>query len=363
MNKIAFITGITGQDGKYLSEFLLGKGYIIHGLIRRSSSLNTSRIDHLYKDPHLENVKFFLHYGDMCDLVSISELFEKIKPDEVYNLAAMSHVKISFEIPEYTSDVNGIGTLRLLEIIKKCEQNTNKKIKFYNATTSEMFGGGENLNENSPFVPKSPYSVSKLYSYWISNVYKESYGLFCCNGILFNHTSPYRGHNFIEQKIVKGAVKIYKEIGRKIEKEFLFQPIYLGNLYSKRDIGHCKDYVKAMWMMLQQDEPDNYVISTGISFSVKEITNFVFEILNLNLEWKGSGLDEIGYIQLEKEKEDSSFSFFPVVKIDSKYFRPNEVHNLTGDSSKARKVLGWSHEYNIHNILVEMINFELIYQN
>lgn len=340
---IAFITGINGQDGSYLTRFLLDKGYTVHGMIRRSSSINTHRIDDVYKDIHENNVNLFLHYGDMCDSSCITNLIYKIKPTEVYNLAAMSHVKISFEIPEYTGDVDAIGTLRLLEAIKNYEEFINYKyrVKFYNAATSELYGGIYNdpQDENTPFCPKSPYAVAKLYSYWITCNYRESYDMFCCNGILFNHTSIYRGHNFVEQKIVKAAVKISKN---------LQDCLYLGNLYASRDIGHAKDYVKAMWMMLNYEKPDDYVISTGVGYTIKEIVEMVFNKLYINIQWEGTGINEVG-----------KFKDKIIIRIDHKYFRPSEVVNLLGNSNKAKTTLGWNIEYNLDKILDEMILNEL----
>lgn len=355
--KTAFITGITGQDGYYLTEFLLKKGYIVHGMIRRSSSINTNRLDKFYKDRHDKSeIKLYLHYGDITDSSCLLNLIQKIKPDEVYHLAAMSHVKISFEVPEYAGEVDGLGTLKLLEAIRTYQNSLSPNevgilkhpIKFYNAATSELYGGiyDKPQNENTPFNPKSPYAIAKLYGYWITKNYRESYNMFCCNGILFNHTSPFRGHNFVEQKIVKAAVRIYH--GKQ-------DCLYLGNLYSKRDIGHSKDYVKAMWLMLNSDSPDDYVISTGESFTIKEIVELVFNILyNKPILWEGSGINEIGKINI-------SDSYKTVVKIDSEYFRPSEVDSLCGDSTKAKDKLGWKPEYTFFNILREMIDYEIKY--
>jgi GDPmannose 4,6-dehydratase len=333
VDKIALITGCTGQDGSYLTELLLSKGYIVHGIIRRSSSINTHRIDHLYKDPHIEGVKLFLHYGDMSDLGSIEKIIQKVRPDEVYNLAAMSHVRVSFDIPEYTGDVGGLGTLRVLEAIRKLD----KKVKFYQAGTSEMYGGVHKhaQNEDTPFCPRSPYAVAKLYAHWITKNYRESYGLFAVNGILFNHSSPRRGETFVEQKIVKGAVAI------KYKKQ---NCLYLGNLYSYRDIGHSKDFVYAMWLMLQQNKPNDYVIASGEKIMIKEIVNYVFDKLSMKLEWHEEGFNEYAIAN------DSI-----VVKIDKRYFRPSEVNVLLGDSTKAKKQLGWVPKYTLDTILDEMI--------
>lgn len=340
--KSAFITGITGQDGYYLTDFLLKNNYKVHGMIRRSSNINTNRIENFYKDRHECNVNLYLYYGDITDSSCILNLIQKIKPMEIYHLAAMSHVKISFEMPEYTGDVDALGTLRLLEAIKITRDNdVNYNPKFYNASTSELYGGIYNTpqTELTNFNPKSPYAIAKLYSYWITRNYRESYNMFCCNGILFNHTSIHRGHNFVEQKIVKAAVKIVNNKQN---------CLYLGNIYSKRDIGHSKDYVKAMWLMLNYNIPDDYVISTGISYSIKEIVEMVFNLLGKNIIWEGIGLDEIGKI-------DQNI----VIRIDKEYFRPSEVNNLCGDSNKARTILDWTPEYTLNDILKEMIDHEL----
>jgi GDPmannose 4,6-dehydratase len=338
-NKISLITGINGQDGSYLAELLLEKGYEVHGIIRRSSSINTKRLNNIYKDPHDSKSRLFLHYGDMGDALSLDKIVSEIQPDEVYNLAAMSHVKVSFEIPEYTSDIDGLGTLRLLESIRKI----NKKVKFYQAGTSELYGGIYNKiqNEETPFNPRSPYAVAKLYSFWITKNYRESYDMFTVNGVLFNHTSPRRGETFVEQKIVKAAVAI---------KNKTQDCLYLGNIYTYRDFGHAKDFVKAMWLMLQQDEPDDYVIATGEKIMIKDIVNLVFEKLNLNIEWKGEGVDEIAMIKNTEQI---------VIRIDSKYFRPTEVDSLIGNASKAVEKLKWIMEYTFDKIIDEMINEEL----
>ena len=349
MNKIALITGICGQDGSYLAEFLLEKNYIVHGIIRRSSQINTKRLDSIYKDPHNTKSRLFLHYGDMSDTSSIESILTKVKPDEVYNLAAMSHVRVSFDIPEYTSDVDGIGVLRILECIKNLEKNLNKKIKFYQAGTSELYGGiyNEKQNEDTPFNPRSPYAVAKLYGYWITKNYREAYNLFAVNGILFNHTSPRRGETFVEKKIVRAAVAISKK-----QQDCL----YLGNIYSYRDFGHAKDFVKAMWLMLQNYIPKDYVIASGEKIMIKDIVNMVFNKLNLPIKWFGEGDCEIAVINencsiLEPGKV--------VVKIDPKYFRPTEVDSLIGDASKAIRELNWNYEYTFEDIIDEMIEYEL----
>jgi GDPmannose 4,6-dehydratase len=349
MNKIALITGICGQDGSYLTEFLLEKGYIVHGIIRRASQINTKRLDSIYQDPHNLKSRLFLHYGDMSDTSSIENIINKVKPDEVYNLAAMSHVRVSFDIPEYTSDIDGTGTLRILECIKNLEKNLNKKIKFYQAGTSELYGGiyNEKQNEDTPFNPRSPYAVAKLYSYWITKNYRDAYNLFAVNGILFNHTSPRRGETFVEKKIIKGAVKISKK---------LQDCLYLGNIYSYRDFGHAKDFVKAMWLMLQNDCPIDYVISSGEKYMIKDIINLVFLKLNIPIRWLGTGVDEIAIV------DDNCSILEPgkiIIKIDPKYFRPTEVESLVGDSTKAIKELKWVPEYNFEDIINEMIDYEL----
>lgn len=333
--KVALITGISGQDGSYLAEFLLEKDYIVHGIVRRSSSINTKRLNNIYRNPNL-----FLHYGDLSDSTLICKIVQNYKPDEVYNLGAMSHVAVSFQIPEYTADIDAIGTLRLLDAIK----NSDKKIKFYQAGTSELYGGvyDNSQNEETSFNPRSPYAVAKLYAYWITRNYREAYGLFAVNGILFNHTSPRRGETFVEQKIVKAAVAI-----RKRKQKVLV----LGNLYSYRDFGHASDYIHAMWLMLQQDEPEDFVIATGEKYMIKDIATLVFSMVGLKLTWSGEGLNEVG------TDEDGNI----LVKIDERYFRPTEVDNLIGDSTKAREKLGWKPEYNFNDIILEMVKEEMKY--
>jgi GDPmannose 4,6-dehydratase len=339
-NRIAFITGCTGQDGSYLCELLLAKGYTVHGLIRRASTINTHRIDHIYQDPHELDRKLILHYGDMTDSSCLFRLISSILPDEVYNLAAMSHVKVSFDNPEYTADVDGLGTLRLLEACRSVADR--KQIRIYQASTSELYGGVYQAaqNEDTPFYPRSPYAAAKLFAYWTIRNYRDAYDLFAVNGILFNHTSPRRGETFVEQKIVQAAAKISQ--GKQ-------DCLYLGNIYASRDLGHAKDYVRAMWMMLQTDVPSDYVIATGRSYQVKDLVDMVFEMTGMPLVWHGTGQDEY-----------ASHMGRVVVRIDPKYYRPTEVDNLLGDASKARRELGWTPTYDINGILREMIDASLL---
>ena len=334
--KKALIYGITGQDGAYLSKFLLDKDYIVHGVKRRSSSLNTSRIDDIYKDPH-EKGNFSLHYGDLTDSLSILKTIKKIKPDEIYNLGAQSHVGVSFEVPEYTANVDAIGTLRILDSIKTL--GLEKKTKYYQAGTSEMFGATKPpQSEKSIFYPRSPYAVAKLYAHWITINYREAYGIFACNGILFNHESPIRGETFVTKKIIKGLCEIVKKEGGKL---------YLGNLYAKRDWGHAKDYVVAMWKMLNQKKAKDYVIATGTQYSVKTFVNLVAKALNIKISWKGYGLNEKGYWNNQS-----------IIEIDKRYFRPTEVNSLKGNAQLARKELKWKPKYNITSLIKEMIEQE-----
>ena len=338
--KKAFITGITGQDGAYLAEFLLNKNYIVHGMKRRSSLINTQRIDHLYKERQNKKAKFILHHGDMTDAPSIYNLIKKIQPDEIYNLAAQSHVAVSFEQPEYTSNSDALGALRILEAIKQLK--LNKKTKFYQAGTSELFGGiyRKAQNEKTPFYPKSPYGVAKLYAHWITISYRESYGIFACNGILFNHESPLRGETFVTKKIIKGLCRI-KEKKQKI--------LYLGNIYSKRDWGHARDFVKAQWKILQYKKPDDYVIATGQQLRVKDFINLACKELNMKIVWKGKGINEKAYDQEGRI----------IIKIDKNYFRPTEVNSLLGDYTKAKKILNWKPETSIKQLIKEMIEVEI----
>ena len=338
MKKKALIFGVTGQDGAYLSKFLLKKNYIVHGVKRRSSSLNTFRIDDIYTDPLTKKKNnFYLHFGDVTDAHSINKLISKIKPDEIYNLAAQSHVAVSFEIPEYTTNTDALGTLRILEAIIKI----NKKIKFYQAGSSEMFGKVTEIpqTEKTPFYPRSPYGVAKLYSHWITINYRESYKIFASNGILFNHESPLRGDTFVTKKIVKALCRI------KYNKQ---KKLFLGNLNSKRDWGHAKDYVEAIWKILQHNKPDDFVICTGKQYSIKQFIDIVTKKLDLNIVWYGKGLNEKGF---HKNK--------CIIECKKKYFRPSEVDTLKGNSSKARKILNWKPKYNIYQLIDEMIKYEL----
>ncbi|MDG2001558.1 MAG: GDP-mannose 4,6-dehydratase [Alphaproteobacteria bacterium] len=340
-NKIALITGITGQDGAYLAEFLLIKGYEVHGIKRRSSSFNTSRIDSLYQDPHSKDIKFHLHYGDMTDASNLIGLMQKINPDEVYNLAAQSHVQVSFETPEYTANADGLGTLRLLEAIKLL--NMTKKVKFYQASTSELYGNTSSLpqNEDTPFSPRSPYAAAKLYAYWITVNYRAAYNIFACNGILFNHESPVRGETFVTRKITRAVAAI--KLG-------LQDKLYIGNLDAKRDWGHAKDFVEGMWMMLQQDKADDYVIATGESHTVREFIETAFSQIDEVIEWKGTGVNEIGYSQNTKKA---------LIEVDKRYFRPTEVNYLMGDSSKAKRILGWEAKIRFKELVKEMVKEDL----
>ena len=338
--KIALIFGITGQDGAYLSELLLKKNYVVNGVIRRSSSFNTGRIDHLYQDPHEKNRNFILHYGDVTDAISVSSLIKKIKPVEIYNLAAQSHVAVSFEVPEYTANADAIGALRILEAIKF--HKFEKKTKFYQAGTSEMFGKVLEVpqNEKTPFYPRSPYGVSKVYAHWITVNYREAHNIFACNGILFNHESPIRGETFVTKKIVSALCKIKKKKQKKL---------FLGNLNAKRDWGHARDYVLAMWKMLQMKKPDDYVISTGKQYSIKEFANLVMLELGIKFSWKGNGINAKCY--------DNNGNC--IIECDKSYFRPLEVDTLLGDSSKARKILKWKPKTNIKELVKEMVKVEL----
>ncbi len=338
--KVALIFGITGQDGSYLAEFLIKKNYTVHGVKRRSSSLNTGRVDHLYQDPHQKNRKFILHYGDVTDAISVSSIIKKIMPTEIYNLAAQSHVAVSFEVPEYTANADAIGALRILEAIKF--HGLEKKTKFYQAGTSEMFGKVQEIpqNEKTPFYPRSPYGVAKVYAHWITINYRESYNIFACNGILFNHESPVRGETFVTKKIVTGLCKI--KLGRQ-------KKLFLGNINAKRDWGHAKDYVEAMWKMLQQKKPNDYVISTGKQYSVKEFVNLVLKELNIKYTWKGTGVNSKCYNNKNKS----------IVECDLSYYRPLEVDTLLGDSSKAKKELKWKPKININKLVKEMVDQEL----
>ena len=338
--KIALIFGITGQDGSYLAQFLIKKGYLVHGVKRRSSSLNTGRVDHIYQDPHEKKRKFFLHYGDITDAISVSSLIKKIKPNEIYNLAAQSHVSVSFEVPEYTANADAVGALRILEAIKF--HGFEKITKFYQAGTSEMFGRVKEIpqNEKTSFYPRSPYGVAKVYAHWITINYREAYNIFACNGILFNHESPVRGETFVTRKIVIALCKIKNGLQKKL---------YLGNINAKRDWGHAKDYVEAMWKMLQKKIPTDYVISTGKQYSVKQFVNLVLNELKIKYLWKGEGINSKCYDHTGR----------CIVECDKEYYRPLEVDTLLGDSRKAQKELNWKPKTNINELVKEMVNHEL----
>ena len=338
--KIALITGITGQDGSYLAEFLLKKDYIVHGVKRRTSLLNTDRIDHLYQGPHVDNRNFLLHYGDMTDSSSLLRIIQKVKPDEIYNLAAQSHVAVSFEEPEYTANSDALGALRILEAIRILD--LQKKTRFYQASTSELYGLVQEIpqKETTPFYPRSPYAVAKLYAYWITVNYREAYGMFACNGILFNHESPVRGETFVTRKITRGLARI--KLGMQ-------DCLYLGNLDAKRDWGHAKDYVEVKWLILQQDHPEDFVVATGIQYSVREFVEAAGEEIGINIKWKGKGTDEKGYDEQGK----------CIVAIDERYFRPTEVDNLLGDATKAKKKLGWTPKITFTELVSEMMREDL----
>ena len=347
MKKIALITGVTGQDGSYLAEFLLNKGYIVHGVKRRSSLFNTDRIDHLYQDPHISQRNFTLHYGDLTDSTNLIRIIQQVQPDEIYNLAAMSHVAVSFETPEYTANADGIGTLRILEAIRIL--GLEKKTRFYQASTSELYGLVQETpqKETTPFYPRSPYAVSKLYAYWITINYREAYGIYACNGILFNHESPIRGETFVTRKITRALARI--KLG-------LQDCLYLGNLDSKRDWGHARDYVEAQWMMLQQDVAEDFVIATGVQNSVRDFVNAAASELGIRITWEGQGVNQIGMIQ-----SDSHLNLKPrvIVRVDPRYFRPTEVETLLGDPTKAREKLGWEPKTSFNELVKEMVREDL----
>ncbi|OFY93479.1 MAG: GDP-mannose 4,6-dehydratase [Bacteroidetes bacterium RIFCSPLOWO2_12_FULL_31_6] len=341
MNKVALITGVTGQDGAYLAEFLLKKGYEVHGIKRRSSLFNTDRIDHLYTDLHEKNVKFFLHYGDMTDSTNLIRIVQQVQPDEIYNLAAMSHVQVSFETPEYTANVDGTGALRLLEAIRIL--GLENKTKFYQASTSELYGKVQEVpqTEETPFYPRSPYAVAKLYAFWIVKNYREAYGIYACNGILFNHESPLRGETFVTRKITRGVAKI--KLG-------LQQKIFLGNIDAKRDWGHAKDYVEGMWLMLQQEKAEDYVLATGKTTSVRDFISMSFSEVGINITWEGKDVNEKGI-----DKATGNV----LVEIDPNYFRPTEVDLLIGDPSKAKKNLGWVAKHDLKSLVKDMVKADL----
>ena len=341
--KVALITGVTGQDGAYLAEFLLDKDYIVHGIKRRTSLFNTDRIDHLYRDRHEEDVRFFLHHGDMTDSSSLMRIIQQTMPDEIYNLAAQSHVAVSFEEPEYTANSDALGALRLLEAIRIL--GLEKTTKFYQASTSELFGQVQEVpqRESTPFYPRSPYAVAKLYAYWITINYREAYGMYACNGILFNHESPIRGETFVTRKITRALARI--KLG-------LQDCLFLGNMNSLRDWGHAKDYVEMQWLMLQQDVPEDFVIATGVQFSVREFVEAAAEELGIEIRWEGEGVDEKGYWV---QQGDAQEQFSPIVAVDPRYFRPTEVETLLGDASKARNKLGWSPAISFKELVAEMV--------
>jgi len=349
--KVALITGVTGQDGSYLAEFLLEKGYIVHGIKRRSSLFNTQRIDHLYSNPEYFNKRFFLHYGDLTDSSNLLKIVQDTQPDEIYNLGAQSHVAVSFESPEYTSDVDAIGTLRLLEAVRIL--GLVNKTKFYQASTSELFGLVREIpqNEATPFYPRSPYAVAKLYAYWITVNYREAYGIYACNGILFNHESPRRGETFVTRKITRGLANIF--LG-------LDSCLYLGNMDALRDWGHAKDYVRLQWMMLQQQKPEDYVISTGKQYSVRQFIQWSAAELGITLKFEGKGVDEYAYVSNIRSDTKTSLTIGDViVRVDPQYFRPTEVETLLGDSSKAKLQLGWEPEISVQKMCAEMIEEDL----
>jgi GDPmannose 4,6-dehydratase len=339
--KVALITGVTGQDGAYLAELLLSKGYEVHGIKRRSSLFNTNRIDHLYTDLHEDNVRFILHYGDMTDSTNIIKIIQDVQPDEIYNLAAQSHVKVSFETPEYTANSDAVGALRILEAIRILK--LEKKTKFYQASTSELYGKVQEVpqTENTPFYPRSPYAVAKLYAFWITKNYREAYGMYACNGILFNHESPIRGETFVTRKITRGVARIKLGMQKKI---------YLGNIDAKRDWGHAKDYVEGMWLMLQQETPEDYVLATGETTSVRDFITMAFNEVGIKMKWEGKGIDEKG---INAETGDI------LIEIDPNYFRPTEVDLLIGNASKAFKNLGWKPKHNLQDLVKDMVKSDV----
>lgn len=350
--KKALITGITGQDGSYLAEFLLEKGYEVHGIKRRASSFNSERIDHIYQDPHTVNSNFHLHYGDLTDTSNLTRILQEVQPDEVYNLAAQSHVAVSFEMPEYTADVDALGTLRLLEAIRLL--GLEKKTKFYQASTSELYGliKESPQNENTPFHPRSPYGVAKLYAYWATVNYREAYGMFACNGILFNHESPRRGETFVTRKITRGLSNIAYGLD---------ECLYLGNLDALRDWGHAKDYVRMQWMMLQHDKPEDFVIATGKQISVREFIKFSVQAAGIELQFSGKGTDEIATVSAVNHSISPAVNIGDIiVKVDSRYFRPTEVESLLGDSAKAKKILGWQPSITVQELCLEMMTNDLV---
>jgi GDPmannose 4,6-dehydratase len=350
MSKTALITGVTGQDGAYLAEYLLKKGYLVHGIKRRASLFNTDRIDHIYQDPHTVDKQFTLHYGDLTDSTNLIRIIQQVQPDEIYNLAAQSHVKVSFDTPEYTANSDGLGTLRILEAIRLLD--LTDKIKFYQASTSELYGLIQETpqTEKTSFYPRSPYAVAKLFGYWITVNYREAYNMFACNGILFNHESPIRGETFVTRKITRAVARIALGLQDKI---------YLGNLDAKRDWGHAKDYVRAMYLMMQQNKPDDYVIATGITTTVRDFVRMAFKETGIEIDFKGEGKQEKGYIKSCDNREYQVEEGKEVVAVDPNYFRPTEVELLIGDASKAKRELNWEPEYSLQNLLTDMVRSDL----
>lgn len=348
--KKALITGVTGQDGAYLSEFLLKKGYEVHGIKRRSSMFNTGRIDHMYQDPHVEDRNFILHYGDLTDSTNLIRIIQQVQPDEIYNLAAQSHVKVSFETPEYTANSDALGALRILEAIRIL--GLEKKTRFYQASTSELYGLVQETpqKETTPFYPRSPYAVAKLYAYWITVNYREAYGMFACNGILFNHESPVRGETFVTRKITRALARISLGIE---------DCLYLGNMDALRDWGHARDYVEAQWLMLQQDEPDDFVIATGRQYSVRDMVQAAASELGIGIRWQGNGVDEVGIVDTIPAEQPHLKQGQMIVRVDPMYFRPTEVETLLGDAQKARDVLGWSPRTSFEDLVAEMVRADL----
>ncbi|TBV28286.1 MULTISPECIES: GDP-mannose 4,6-dehydratase [Meridianimaribacter] len=348
--KVALITGVTGQDGAYLSEFLLKKDYIVHGIKRRSSLFNTDRIDHLYQDPHVENQNFFLHYGDLTDSTNLIRIIQEVQPDEIYNLAAMSHVHVSFETPEYTANADGIGTLRILEAVRML--GLENKTRIYQASTSELYGKVQEVpqTETTPFYPRSPYAVAKMYAYWITVNYREAYGMYACNGILFNHESPIRGETFVTRKITRATSRIALGLQDKM---------YLGNLDAKRDWGHAKDYVRMMWMILQADQAEDWVIATGKTTSVRDFVRMCFKHIGVELEFKGEGSNEKGFVKSCSNPDFNLEIGKEIVSVDEKYYRPTEVDLLIGDATKAKEKLGWVPKYDLQNLVDDMMSSDL----
>jgi GDPmannose 4,6-dehydratase len=350
--KKALITGVTGQDGAYLAEFLLGKGYMVHGIKRRSSSFNTYRVDHLYQDPHDKDVRFFMHYGDLTDSTNIIRIIQDVEPDEIYNLGAQSHVQVSFETPEYTAQTDALGTLRVLEALRIL--GMEKKVRFYQASTSELFGKVQKIpqDEETPFYPRSPYAVAKLYAFWIAVNYREAYGMYACNGILFNHESPIRGETFVTRKVTRAVSRIAQGMQTKL---------YVGNLGALRDWGHAKDFVKAQWLMLQQDTPQDFVIATGKQYSVRQLCDEAFSNVGIEIDWQGKGVDEKGMARSVKPLE-GEMNVRPgdvIVQVDPHYFRPTEVETLLGDPSKAKKILGWEPKITFQEMIAEMVEHDI----